>query len=378
MSQDLFTKLPSSIIIDILSRLPVRTVPRCKCVCKSWLGFLEDREFSKRHLSRSASGLAVYQMHEFSDSYEVYEFEDDGDLQHHDQHYSLLTSFKLPSPGYLQGSANGLLLLRNLRLKPNGLFVCNPITREYAEILCPREFDYSYPQVVTFGFGASKSRFQHKVVRIFHDCAHDQETNKREATNSECQVYTLGTGSWRRVEPSAPLIYSCRSIGAFLNGNLHWLVFDSDGEPKISCFDLETERFTIISAPPPLRHQRILADVFALGDFLCVCDNASEDVIDVWLMKEYGIEKSWTKEFVIKKPVVETSYEVVCPFKVFKDGDILMGWEHFFLFYSSGKTRTIMEIERFEAWSFGAIEAILHKPSFLSLKSIGMENVCSF
>ncbi|XP_057793482.1 putative F-box protein At3g16210 [Salvia miltiorrhiza] len=262
---DLLTNLPSDIIIDILSRLPIPTIIRCKSVCKPWLHLLRSHEFATHHLSTSAPALAVFQYKITSELYDIYEFEDD------DQHYKLLTSFMPPCRGMIQGSANGFLVLRDLSLRPHGLSICNPITREYMEIHSPPEFDYTYPQVAAFGFGASRITGQHKVVRVFHG---------REIP--ECHVYTLGTGSWRSVASSAPLRYGNGSIGEFLNGNLHWLVFDSNGKPWISCFDLETELFSIISPPLPLRTQRWpVAGVFAFQDKLCVCDNSSEDEIVV-------------------------------------------------------------------------------------------------
>ncbi|KAL8485716.1 hypothetical protein ACS0TY_027846 [Phlomoides rotata] len=335
MDQDFFTNLPSENIVDILSRLPVRTIVQCKCVCKSWFNLLKSGEFVQSHFSKSSDGLAVFQSERSSDLYRIYEFKDELDLEHHELHYNPITTFNLPYHGQIEGSANGLLFLRDLRRSPNGLYVCNPITREYIELHCPQDFVYSYPQVVTHGFGTSKTTSQYKVVRIFHDCINDKNTHQMRIPKSECQVYTLGTGSWRRIELGSPLGYSCRTIGAFLNGNLHWLVYDFEGSSLVSCFDLETEIFSTFNLP---KHDtRSLLGLFALGDFLCLSDNSSDDEIVVWLMQEYGVEKSWTKKFVISRSpnFLGEYYEVVYPIKIFKDGDILMAWEDFFLFYYS-------------------------------------------
>ncbi|KAL8482298.1 hypothetical protein ACS0TY_028458 [Phlomoides rotata] len=269
--------------------------------------------------------------------YKIYEFEDELDLEHHELHYNPVTTFFLPYHGLVQGSVNGLLLLRSF--EPNGLCICNPVTHDYIEIQCPQDFVYRYPQVVTYGFGASKITSQHKVVRIFHDCILDENTHQlMSIPKFECHVYTLGTRSWRRVQPGPPLGYSCHTIGAFLNGNLHRLVSDLKGNQLVSCFDLETVLFSTFSLPPL---PRSLIGLFPLGDCLCLSSHSFEqgDDIVIWLMKEYGDEKSWTKEFVISKSPnhVGESYEVIRPIKVFKDGDILMG-EEFSLFYYSNKT----------------------------------------
>ncbi|XP_057793479.1 F-box protein At3g07870-like [Salvia miltiorrhiza] len=376
---DLFTNLPSHIIIDILSRLPIATIIRCKFVCKPWLHLLQSHEFVAHHLSTSAPALAVTHHDYTSSSSQIifYEFQDDHlHLEHHHLHYNPLITinFELPYNKITQGSVNGFLFLRDLNVRPNALYICNPITREYTKIHTPQEFNYTYPQVVTFGFGSSRVSSQHKVVRVFHECIRDQDTYKVLAIpKSECHVYTLGAGSWRSVlPPSAPMLHSCRSIGAFLNGNLHWLVFDLDYKPMISCFDLETELFSTFSAPQ-IHRGRFLVDVFALGDCLCVCDNSSDDEIVVWLMKEYGVDKSWTKEYVINKTgdLSGECYEVVRPIKVFKDGDVLMAWGEFSLCYYSNKMKNINMFA-------GDVDSILHTPTFLSLRSFGMENVSSF
>ncbi|XP_047953533.1 F-box protein At3g07870-like [Salvia hispanica] len=322
MKEEFFTNLPSHITIDILSRLSVPTILLCKSVCKPWLDLLTTQEFINHHLS--------------------------------------------PLHGFISTSANGVLLWRNANIRPNALAICNPITREYIEIHSPQDFDYTYPQVVTFGFGASRVSNEHKLVRVFHDCILDQDTYRvLRIPKSECHVYTVGAGSWRRVAPPAPFVYSCHSVGAFLNGNLHWLVFDLDNKPVISCFDLETEMFRVFSAPPPHQGGGLLIDVFALGKASACGDNSSEDEIVIWLMKEYGDEKSWRKEYVISKieDYKGQSYEVVRPLKVFKDGDMLMACGEFSLFYSSSKTRTISRIEM-----FGYANSVVHTSSFLSLR----------
>lgn len=41
------------IVVNILSRLPVKTLLRCKLVSKSWLSIISSRDFIKTHLSRS-------------------------------------------------------------------------------------------------------------------------------------------------------------------------------------------------------------------------------------------------------------------------------------------------------------------------------------
>ncbi|XP_057785121.1 F-box/LRR-repeat protein At2g43260-like [Salvia miltiorrhiza] len=264
--QDFLTYLPSQIITSILSSLPIRTIVQYKCVCKQWLHLLETDEFVRSHLAISVPTLAVLTptwkpcpnsiseseygertrslpviLQRDSSLCIVFEFEDDQNLERHDHHFSPLTNFDFPHSAEIKGSANGLLFLSKPRCEAHSEdhYVCNPITREYVEVRCPKElvhlfpsqfncpevelFFPRYPQPATYGFGASKITGQHKVVRIFHGRV-TAPGGRRIVPIFECHVHTLGTGSWRRVESSAPFQYSTDATCVFLNGNLHWIV----------------------------------------------------------------------------------------------------------------------------------------------------------
>ncbi|KAL0351399.1 UNVERIFIED_CONTAM: F-box protein [Sesamum calycinum] len=257
MNQEFFTYLPSELIINILSRLPVRTIISCKCVCKSWLNLLDTPEFAKSHLSISVPGLILYQSPRHLEYFKIFEFEDELDLEGHELHYNPVTEISCrefinedrPHLG-IQGSANGLVCFRKIGQHPETVYVCNPITRDYIQLPSPWAIWY-YPTIVTYGFGASKISNQHKVVRIYHECRRDPDKHKLlEIPKSECWVYTLGTGTWRAIVPGPTLEYNSRTIGAFLNGNLHWLVTDLEGSNRISCLDLEKEVFSTFAPPP--------------------------------------------------------------------------------------------------------------------------------
>lgn len=44
--------LPDEIIADVLSRLPVKSLMRFRCVCKSWRTLISNPQFIKMHLNR--------------------------------------------------------------------------------------------------------------------------------------------------------------------------------------------------------------------------------------------------------------------------------------------------------------------------------------
>ncbi|KAL8458291.1 hypothetical protein ACS0TY_035968 [Phlomoides rotata] len=144
----------------------------------------------------------------------------------------------------------------------------------------------------------------------------------------------------------------------------------------ISCFDLETEHFSTLSAPFPWNGEYknlVSLNLFVWGDCLGLCDNTSANDIVIWLMKEYGVGNSWTKEFVTSHILDNFGFTSTAhPIKVFRDGDILIQWNEFFIFYSS-KTKSSQKVDILNNPHVYHNNAILYTPSFLSLKSFGLD-----
>lgn len=369
--------LPSEISIDILSRLPLPTILKCKCVCKKWLELISSPEFAEHHLkltsAKSEPGLAFYGSDQTS--CKIFEFEDGLDLPSHDHHYKPLTDFDPrpfianPEPSItIVGSVDGLLCFQDSRAQLDSYYVCNPLTKECISIPGLEETVH-YPDVVAYGFGASSSTSQYKVVRINHKAVYGPVR----VSNPECFVYTLGSGSWRSVAGSGGFHeYIHYSVGAFLNGYLHWLACDENGSQSISRFDLETEVFESMSPPFPDGYNRSLV---ILEGCLCYCDHGSDDEIFIWMMREYGSEESWTKQIVIDKydTFAFISYQAVFPLKIFRNGDVLVLVEHSGMYFYSTRNRTASEVATFQGDNW--CQAVLHVSSFLPLTGFVSEDV---
>lgn len=391
---EFFNRLPSDITIDILSRPPIRSIAMCNCVCKPWRNLLRSRQFADFHLSKSvAAGLIVGggADEQPRKKYKVFECDDElgRPLTKFDS-----SEFIAFSSAVLEGSASGLLLWRTTEY--DGLYVCNPITRECIQLRYDG-FDFRYI-TATYGFGVSRTSGEHKVVKILRGYE-DSSGSFFKMNKYICLVYVLGTREWRIVAPPASLLEDRRcpvaldrgSIGLPLNGNLHWLVQLLDGSNWISCFDVETETFSTFSLPPEMYRVGLVA----LGDCLCVCNNTDAEIV-FWLMEQYGDEKSWTKEFVIRKGpefvfdcrCLQRCREVVYPIKVFKDGEILMAWHDVYTICYSNETKTTRRTDVFgldelgdelqHCFELGGMKVLTYTPSFLSLTSFANETVTPF
>lgn len=367
MEQELFSNLPSEIMMDILLRLlPVPMIARCKSVCKSWLNMIESREFCNSHLSKSVPGLYVFH-HSNSKPYEIHKINTENSKEIINFNFNFLQTTSVCEVG-LHSSVHGLLFLCSSDRMSRYLCVCNPITRECIRLPPPPSSLNSFRSRDSlsfgFGFGVSRMSGQYKIVRI---------TPRLQST---CEVYTLGTGLWRSTNVACSRLHYCRQdcSSPLLNGNLHWLALDSEKHMHISCFDLETELYTTFSLTQLGRGCNPTLSV--LEDCLCLCDYTvpARDVV-IWVMKDYGDNESWTKEFIIKRRRPSRS---LSPFKVFKDGDTLIFLrfnDNGLLFYSS-KTKAIKE-DSGERRDRGT--TFHHTPSFLSLhKTFATEHVSSF
>ncbi|KAL1557565.1 F-box protein CPR1-like [Salvia divinorum] len=373
MGEDFFKYLPSEIVVNIFSRLPTRAAMACKCVCKPWLGLLATPEFANSHMSRSVPSIAG-ETH--SKSYEVIEFVDDLGFNFDEEILGDVGfNFELPFDEPIHSSANGLIFLSGD--DRGDLILCNPVTRDYIKLPSPRQTT-SKDQLAfeKFGFGVSKTTGQYKVVRIFF------EKPPHGANKNECQVYTVGTGTWRKVPLASQHSFFDNLGGLLFKGNLHWRVIEKIADDLvewISFLDLETERFSNFSAPPYTdRIKTYLKTPCVLRDCLCLCYTTNDRELAIWSMKEYGDERSWTMEVLIGEAFEGHHVCHAFPFKVFENGDILMECDRDKLFYYSNKTTTYHDFSCQDDLNMEYISMTMYSPSFLTLKNFVMENVSSF
>ncbi|KAL4619413.1 hypothetical protein ACB092_06G077700 [Castanea dentata] len=298
------SNLPRELIVDILSRLPVKSLCRFKCVSKPWRTLISRPDFVKTHLRRAqfkrlilASNDSLYSIeHETS-------FENDVVAVAID--YFPLDQNHQSYPIEMIGSCNGLLCLKP---QPNTFFVFNPATHESARIPdapTPYGFDHA---ILAHGFGYAPSIDDYKLVK---------------AVNAPLvAVFSLKTSAWKLVEgfhykKPTELWEGPLPCGTHLNGALHWVFKLCGGnECVITAFDLETDTFRDMPVPA------ISVSGFSTG-FLkgCLCLMDRDFGLrrrDIWVMKEYGVGKSWTKILV-----VDPCY-VVKPLCLWKNSKILM------------------------------------------------------
>ncbi|KAJ8766490.1 hypothetical protein K2173_022549 [Erythroxylum novogranatense] len=278
---------PRELVVDILSRLPVKSLCKFRCVSKSWLSMISSTHFAKIHLGFARRNKAVECSRQrlIMSCQNLYSAEY-GSIGSCRDDIREIQAVKLDYAwkSYwidVVGSCNGLLCIAP---NENTLFLFNPSTRESKRIEKALMFELGVDaHLCCHGFGYDSTGDDYKVVRI--------------GSGSVVSVYSLRTDSWRRIGNFPYNNSSVYESGLLLNGSVHWAVYSKEGEkPKnlVVAFDLEKEVFRDILAPDTVDpSSRIAIGVF--GEKLCVLHSRYDIHNKFWIMKEYGVVESWTK-----------------------------------------------------------------------------------
>ncbi|XP_026377726.1 F-box/kelch-repeat protein At3g06240-like [Papaver somniferum] len=327
------SSLPEEIQVDIFMMLPVKCISVCRCVCKLWCNLLFSPKFIKHHLNngiRNHKLMLIDNINRLDTKYFSI-----CSIDFAPETSSALLSFnsalKLEFPieykeHFVQvlGSCNGLVCLGmqsiDWHYKIN-VFIWNPLIRKYKEILTPFSFSS-----MRYGFGYDCINDTFKPVRIGEN---------KETRGVEIQVYTLGSDSWDKTQPipySFPLDHRNDS-GLLFNGALHWFGINTAKETSfevIISFNISTKRFIDVPLPEytsRYRNRRQYRSVALLGDNLCLFDVDSDVVgislIEIWVMLEYGVRVSWSKQFSFTEQFPGFAYDLtlVC---ALGNGELMM------------------------------------------------------
>ncbi|KAI3975087.1 hypothetical protein MKX01_025601 [Papaver californicum] len=261
-SGDISIFLQDEIVVEILSRLPVRTLMRFKCVCKPWLSLIKhDSYFIDLHFTRSklrpCCTLAIPRI--------TYSYPSEGN-------YNLLIA-DLSETGRIAVGATPILhsvrkavsLNYDVILKPvNGLIcfrsiwpdigicVYNLSTRELSPwIRTPSPIEKTNVfHSRTYRFGFDPTTKEHKVICMWNDRFGDSDY-------VATQVMTVGTNTWRLIDEVLPKhIQDLEETSVCANGSIYWITYDlfysrviSERKILIVAFDVGSEKFRTVLVP---------------------------------------------------------------------------------------------------------------------------------
>ncbi|MCD7461339.1 hypothetical protein HAX54_045909 [Datura stramonium] len=296
-----FSDLPEDLVMEILSRFPVKCLLQLKCVSKNWYVLIENPIFIQKHLQNINNPTSYFVHHYFLDTmksgFTLFQYHDDDDEQNKLVSKSHLYQDVLKTSAHLWevvGPLNGLFLLYNDQEQDVALW--NASTKEFKPLPmsqplnCPNSFSLcSYK----FGFGFEPSNTgDYKVVwmRDYWDMYSEDWHSP-----TIISIYTLSTNSWRNFEEFKVCSRDvAKSSGnTYLNGFYYWRACKND---KIFGFDMRNDKIVEIQTPKSFVSKQ--GDLSLFNDSIAMYIYepiivGRETSIDIWVMEKDGY---WAKK----------------------------------------------------------------------------------
>ncbi|KAK9091943.1 hypothetical protein Syun_026854 [Stephania yunnanensis] len=294
-------RLPREVALDIFSRLPITSLQRLKCVSKLWHSLAKDPHllFMYKATHKNPSLILHCDLHEDH----LYLIESDIHAHFDITLLKLDQPFKSVTPTFdILGSCNGFLCLSNSQ-SPDTLHVYNPLTNESTQLPNTNK-NFSHQRVV-LGLGFSSKTKEFKVVRTVYAYPPSRLMGIGYIGygDSDTSLYTLGIDDSWRSQGKAVYWLDGQSPTALVNESLHWLTQAHKYRQfqNIVSFDLATEKFNTVEGPSCDSLKRNWYTLVELGGCLgAVVRTSYYGQLEVWVMKEYKVRESWSKDYAIR------------------------------------------------------------------------------
>lgn len=306
--EDWFCLPEDYIVTNILTRLPVKSLLRFKCVAKRWLLTLSDQEFAKSQFKFASEHqtlrprVLLYSTYSSSGSQSI-----DLDPSPPSRFGDVSSVRHLTFPEELQqrpvrilAACNGLVCLTvslpsNFDRSIRSYYLWNPSSGLSRKL--PSLNKKSPPSY--FGFGYVSATDYYKLLIKF-------------GGEVDVHIFSSRANSWKMIAaPDESFSHHYGGDeGILFNEVLHWPVTVGalEGNCALLVFKLSVEEFRVV----PLRYFDMLNTFRLRGPFYvtvvggCLCVSYSEIVndhdghVDVWVLKEYDVSDSWTKLYRLK------------------------------------------------------------------------------
>lgn len=314
--------LAGDVIVEILLRLPVKSLLRFRTVSKSWYCYLSSRDFIQMHRQqphhekllrvsdrgpRDTPTISFFSLDQKTTTViadeEIDEIRDSYFDSSSSSSSSSIIVVDLPFPSSpddevrIVSSCNGLLCVHFNR--SSSIILWNPATRKYKFLKSPDCVSfYSDPFFPYIMFGFVPQTNDYKVIKV------PSSSRKDSNLNPKVWVYALNSDSWEEI--GADVLRGLLPKGGSavtLNGCLYWMSYsngDDNGLDVVTCFDLYNQVFRRIKLPNSdiVTNLTIQKLVVLNGCLSMIIDSGNVNHYEVWVMNEQqGAAESWTKQF---------------------------------------------------------------------------------
>ncbi|CAA7050641.1 unnamed protein product [Microthlaspi erraticum] len=341
--------LPFDVEIEILQRLPVRTLHRLELVSKKWRSLIRSPYFKERYLVHQKSKHRFKILANVMDPFSrisgktglLRPWDDDPQFSYVLLQNKESSSFSCDGVICCPGPGNKFLFInpatlqniqvgegRPLSHRPRTFEALGPLpytfyVKYYLES-SRDDYENRYPKFHLLGFGRDRVSGDYKLVRLFR--CHSWETR----ICSECEVFSLKTWRWTYVS-SVPIPCPDGQASASVNGSIYWFTVylwvprsEYSATAKIIAFDLHTHRFRAV-CHPPLFDARIPSSsiqLVNLRDQVWIVEQ-TPSCLEMWSMDRGG--DAWEKMYSIDlKSCGMSDLEVFTPIEICNYGKVLI------------------------------------------------------
>ncbi|XP_058772041.1 F-box/kelch-repeat protein At3g06240-like [Vicia villosa] len=314
--------LPEELIFQILLWLPVKSLIRFKCVCKSWFSLIShDSHFANSHFQLTSTTtpshrilfISTFPFGSLSIDFEALLDDDTASVS-----LDLFSIFPQRFADIeIKGSCRGFILL----CRSSNIYIWNPCTGVHREIpISP--FGSNLNADYFYGFGYDPSTEDYLVVLMSRHGSDNPPLR--------LEYFSLKANTWNEVEgPHFPYangnIFEFPPIpgGSLYNGAIHWLAFREDLQTEvIVAFDLMEKKLSYMLLPRCSDGSPLHCGLWVYGEFLSAyTTNYTNDTVVIFVMKEYKVDSSWTRTLALPYDVIPN--EDFCPLCCTKNGDIV-------------------------------------------------------
>ncbi|KAJ0615648.1 putative F-box domain-containing protein [Helianthus annuus] len=300
--------IPTEIMEDIFSRLPVKSILRFRSLSKPWRLCLSCPSFTKLHSTRAHRTFLFISTYDRSDRKQhLLSAPLDGEPVTHlmtlddDVGYADITEAQ---------HLNGLVCSVLVKYCSDDdcyypqIFVVNPSTYKVFK-LPQQDSEFSmYPvEKGCYLFGFDESKNEHKILIIRKSYTHIMEI----------MIYSMLNYSWRKIDVEPPigfdwdsLVFEVRGdyINVCVNSVVHLLLLDTC---DILGFDLRTEKFLIINTPQGVIDHKAQShyypDFIKINGCIGVVCHDDDHVLEkngmnIWVLQDYE-NRVWVREIII-------------------------------------------------------------------------------
>ncbi|KAK1386369.1 F-box domain-containing protein [Heracleum sosnowskyi] len=299
-------------LIEVLSRLDLKTLLQCKTVSKSWHALISNPILIKSHLNRARNNVADnptvstlivrLDFPEEADSFSLYQLGDGCDnYVHHLGFPYLKDDYPFTPPSLLIGCVYGIVYAcvdpcvdidanwcESTANKLSDIYIWNPATKQ-SKLIPPHNtvYDCDHMARVVFGFGFDSIEFDFKVVRVL-------------SKDIFPEVYSLNRNVWRKIEAKLSDLPNRNIFEICLHGFLFTI-----GNNGMMAFDLNKEVFICDIQLPVRSNDVCIAEFYDSVAVIILSFKEKWDGIKLWTLNDeaclggVGVKASWTMMLTI-------------------------------------------------------------------------------